>query len=311
MYSRFSGTADWSLYPLKRLLFSESSVQNFLIPTANLITIPEPLFCFDCLSPMMVSIISSWSWRFPSSEILSSIVVLLLLWRDDDTRLWSKSLEIFCCLSLSPFNSVTTWQVSESKFSWLSKSPISSGSDSRGCREIWSCSKWEEFQMVPSARETAGFEERLESWKYCKLCTGTFACIWYKVFSIFVILEIILLRVSCKADAAEKGSVAIFVISACCWFNAILETGTVYIIGSCILDLNMLSNCSQGGFNKIVLICTCTWHWCHRWKFEISNLFLWYLFVLQNSYQSKYVKILSNLGYSNSLVKIRYQIFNT
>ena len=30
--------------------------------------IPGPLFCLDCLSTMMVSIISSWSCRFPSSE---------------------------------------------------------------------------------------------------------------------------------------------------------------------------------------------------------------------------------------------------
>ena len=43
-----------------------------------------------------------WTW--------SSTVVLFLLWCDDDTRLWSKSFEIFCSLSISPFYSVTTWQ---------------------------------------------------------------------------------------------------------------------------------------------------------------------------------------------------------
>ena len=46
---------------------------------ANLLIIPGPLFCFDCLSAMVVSIISSWSGRLPSSETLSSTVVLFLL----------------------------------------------------------------------------------------------------------------------------------------------------------------------------------------------------------------------------------------
>ena len=40
--------------PLKRLLYLEFSVQNFLLPTANLLIIPGTLFC---LSPVMVSII--------------------------------------------------------------------------------------------------------------------------------------------------------------------------------------------------------------------------------------------------------------
>ena len=88
--------------------------------------------------------------------------------------------------------------------------------------------------MVSAAGGTAGFEERLGSWKYWKLGTGTFACIWDKVFSICAILDIILLRVSCKVGIAEKVSVAIFVVSACYWFNAILETGTVYIIGTAV-----------------------------------------------------------------------------
>ena len=57
MYLQFSAAANWSLYPLKRLLFLEFSVHSFLIPTANLLIIPWPLFCLDCLSPMMVSII--------------------------------------------------------------------------------------------------------------------------------------------------------------------------------------------------------------------------------------------------------------
>ena len=72
-------------------------------------------------SPRMV-----WSWRFPSSETLSSAVILFLLLCDDDTRLWLKSSEI-CFLSLSPFNSFTTWQDDRSKFSWQSISPTSSG----------------------------------------------------------------------------------------------------------------------------------------------------------------------------------------
>ena len=78
---------------------------------------------------------------------------------------------------------------------------------------------------------TAGFVERLGSWKYWKLGTGTFACIWDKVFFICVILDITLSRVSCKVSVADKGSWAIFVISVYCWFNVILETGTVYIVG--------------------------------------------------------------------------------
>ena len=36
MYSQFSGTTSWSLYTLKRILILELSVQNLLIPTANL-----------------------------------------------------------------------------------------------------------------------------------------------------------------------------------------------------------------------------------------------------------------------------------
>ena len=133
----------------------------FLWLCAGLLIIPGPLFSLDYVSPMMVSIISSWSWRFPSSETLSSTVVLFLLWCDHDTRLWSKDSEIFWCLSLSPFNSVTTWQNDRSKFSWLCKSPTYSGSNSWGCREIWSCSKWTEFEMVSAVGGTAGFEERV------------------------------------------------------------------------------------------------------------------------------------------------------
>ena len=92
VYLQFSGAASWSLQPLKRLVFLESSdrgsLQTFLIPTVNLLIIPGPLFCLDCLSPMMASIISSWSWRFPSYETLFSTVVLFLLCScDDDTWL--------------------------------------------------------------------------------------------------------------------------------------------------------------------------------------------------------------------------------
>ena len=82
--------------------------------------------------------------------------------------------------------------------------------------------------------ETAGFEERLGSSKYGKLSTETFACIWDMVFSICVILDIILSWVSCNVGVADKGSGGICVISACCWFTGILETGTVYIIGAAV-----------------------------------------------------------------------------
>ena len=135
IYSQFSGTAIWSLYPLKRLLFLESPVRNFFIPTTNLLIIPGPLFCLDYLSPVMVSIIISWSWRFQSSETLSSTLCFfffLLLWCDDDTKQKTKSSEIFCCLCLFPFNSVLTWQDDRSKFFWLSKSPTSCGHEHTG-----------------------------------------------------------------------------------------------------------------------------------------------------------------------------------
>ena len=127
-----------------------------------------------------------------------------------------------------------TWQDDGSKFSWLSKSPTCSGSDSRGWREIWSCSKWTEFVMVSTAGVAAGFEERLRSWKYCKLGTSTFTCILNMVFFICVILGIILSRVSCNVAVVNKSSGATCVISACCWFAAILETGTEYQIRAAV-----------------------------------------------------------------------------
>ena len=52
--------------------------------------------------------------------------------------------------------------------------------------------------MVSAAGGTAGFEERLGIWKYCKLGTGTFPCIWDKVFSVYVIIDIILSRFLAK-----------------------------------------------------------------------------------------------------------------
>ena len=71
---------------------------------------------------------------------------------------------------LSPFNN-------RSKFCWLFKSSTRSGSNYRGCREIWSCLKWTEFGMVSATRGTSGLEKRLRSWKYYKLGTSTFSCI--------------------------------------------------------------------------------------------------------------------------------------
>ena len=57
MFTQFSGAPNSSLYTLKRLLFSESSVQNFLIPAVNSLIIPGPKLYIDYFSPMMVSII--------------------------------------------------------------------------------------------------------------------------------------------------------------------------------------------------------------------------------------------------------------
>ena len=107
----------------------------------------------------MVSIISSWSQKFPPIETLSSTVVLFLLWCDDDTRLWSKSWEIFCCLSLFPFNSVATWQDDASKFSWSSKSSTPSGSITRGWREISSL----EWPLLPKGQEALKKDWGVES----------------------------------------------------------------------------------------------------------------------------------------------------
>ena len=112
-----------------------------------------PRFCFDCLYIPIF-----WNILFNSCSFLTQ------MWhRHSDTRLWSKSSEIFCCLSLSPFNSVTTWQDEASEFPWWSKFPTCSGSNSQELREIWSCSKWTELEMVSAAGGAAGFEVRLGS----------------------------------------------------------------------------------------------------------------------------------------------------
>ena len=74
----------------------------------------------------------------------------------------------------------------------------------------------EQFVMVSTAGVAAGFEERLGSWKYCKLGTSTFTCILNMVFFICVMLGIILSRVSCNVAVVNKSSGATCVISACC-----------------------------------------------------------------------------------------------
>ena len=93
--NNFHGQPIGLCNPLKRLLFLESSVQIFLIPTTNLLIIPGLLFSLDCLFSMMVSIISSWSWIFPSSETLSSTVVLFLPWCSNDQALIKKIRNLF------------------------------------------------------------------------------------------------------------------------------------------------------------------------------------------------------------------------
>ena len=145
-------------------MFLESSVQIFLIPTANLLIIPEILFC-------LVLIVSPQWWYelFPhgaeDSHLLQHYLQMcyFLFWCYDDTRLSSKSSENFCCLPLSPFNCETTWRGDGSKFSWSSKSPTCSGSKCQRCREIRSSSKWTEFRMVSTTGGIAEFEERLGS----------------------------------------------------------------------------------------------------------------------------------------------------
>ena len=66
-----STTDNWSLYPLKSFFFFlESSLQNFLVPTANFLIIPGPLFCLN-FSPQ------SWCQQFPhgaeNSHLLNMI----------------------------------------------------------------------------------------------------------------------------------------------------------------------------------------------------------------------------------------------
>ena len=94
--------------------------------------------------------------------------------------------------------------------------------------------------------------------------------------SIRVILDIILSRVSSNVGVVDKGSGAICVISACGWVTAILETGTVYIIGTAVfwiwtcsvivakgvstrLFLSVLSTDVIGGnFRLIPLVLVCS-----------------------------------------------------
>lgn len=83
----FSWMTNWSLCGLERPLFLKSFFQDFLISTANLLIISGLLFCLDYLSLIVVSIISSWSWRLPTST-----VALLLLLRDGR---WSSTNDFF------------------------------------------------------------------------------------------------------------------------------------------------------------------------------------------------------------------------
>ena len=177
---------------------------------------------------------------------------------------------------------------------------------SRGCREIWFCWKWTEFGMV-IAEGAAGFEERLGSCKYCKLGTGTLPAFetWYFPFVSFLtslcrgFLATLVLQTKVQGYLCDFSMLLIYchVRNWACVHNG----------GSCILDLNMFTNSSQGNFDKVDLICTR--HWCHRWKFQ-TYLFST-CFFYRTHIKSKYVKDLSNFSYVNSLAKIRNQIFHS
>lgn len=147
-----------------RLISLITVIWYLFIPTVNLRIIPGPLFCLNCFSPLALSIVSSWIWRFPSFKT-SPIVALFSHWCDNDPRFRSKSSKIFCWLSLFPFKSVTTWYVGGSKFSQLPETTTCSGSDPWECREIWSYSKWTEFEMV-SANEGRARKLKLLQNKY-------------------------------------------------------------------------------------------------------------------------------------------------
>ena len=68
--------------PLKKTIIFRVFCPELLIPTANLLIIPGPLVCLECLSSMVVSIISSWSWRWSWNIIFSCCSFLTtLIWR--------------------------------------------------------------------------------------------------------------------------------------------------------------------------------------------------------------------------------------
>ena len=66
----------------------------------------------------------------------------------------------------------------------------------------------------------------------------------------------------------------------------------------------MLSNRSQGGFEKVILICTWLGTDVIVGNFELIPLVL----VCYTELKSKYVRYLSNFSYIYSLTKIRYEI---
>ena len=195
--------------------------------------IPGPLFCLDCLSPMMASIISSWSWRSPSYETLFSTVVLFLLCScDDDTRPWSKSLEIFCCLSLSPFNSVTTWQDDEWKL-YLNLLHVQGVAlEDAGESGLVQNEQSLEWSLLLEGQQ--GLKKDWEVESTANWVRVHFPAFETRYFPFMSLLTSFCRGFLCKVSVAGKGSRAICVISACCWFIAILETRTVRVIGGAV-----------------------------------------------------------------------------
>ena len=90
-----------------------------------------------------------------------------------------------------------------------------------------------------------------------------------------------------------KDSGANFVISAFSSFNAILETGTVYIMGAAVF-WTWTSSVIVAKEVSTRLLLSLAFGTADNDIGGNFKLIPWYLFVLQNSYQSKYVKIFSN-----------------
>ena len=136
-----------------------------------------------------------------------------------------------------------------------------SRSNSWGCREIWFCLKWTKFGMVSAAVGKDWGVESTANWVQVHLPAFE-TRYFYFCHSWHYFVQGFFQRWCCRQRL--RGYLCDFSLRLS--YCYIRNWDCVHNRNSCILDLNMLNNRSQGGFNKIVLICT--WHWCHWWKFQ-------------------------------------------